>query len=206
MSSRGLLIVAGAAGAMLLSGCEIILPIIAATQGGTSYDPYSGDPYYDPYYYYGDGGYPDYRYETLNVEIEELSGRVLGRELAPSLPGLTVGGHHSGQSAQFALTVAEDPEQPEPTPSTDDLIVTLDVCPIEDYASGAPIPSPEGYVFFTVCRGYDCLHSYDGTLDVSVNEDADGRHVVARSRWSGGDELALRVRYTVADDSGSVAP
>lgn len=194
-----LLTFVGAAGAALLSGCEIILPIIAATSGGGGGSTYTYD---DPYYY---GDYEDYyRYERLDVQVEELTGRVYGIDLAPSMGGLSVEGNHSGLSAYFALTVADEVGE-EPAPSPEDLSVVLDVCPIEEYATGNPIPNPLGsYVNLYVCNAYDCLHSFDGDLELRVVDGSDGRRVTVHGTWPGGSHVDLGLRYVATGEDGRV--
>ena len=163
--------------------------ILGAASGGCYFDQ-PGSPGYgvpDPYYDY---------YETeLDVEVEALAGSVGGRTFGMEGGAVAPTGRQSGSSAYFALTVAEDGS----TADYDDVSVNLDICPIEEYAGGGPIDSPEsGFLNFYVCDNATgvCLDTWSGDLDIEVNDTAEGRLVTANGTWSSGDRVAMTLRYT----------
>lgn len=187
MTKRIVLVLVGVCAAPLLGGCEVLIPLLIASNSGSGSDPYA-DPYADPYYDYG-------YYEELDVEVEQLSGQVGGQTLTPPMGALDVGGYQSGSSANFALTSV--PEMMEP--AAEDVYVTLDVCPIDEYANGGPISDPSAsYLNLIVCQGGECLDAYDSDLDVEVTDDGSGRRrVTTHATWSDGSVVDLAVRYTV---------
>ena len=76
--------------------------------------------------------------------------------------------------------------------------MTLDICPIEEWADGLPVDDPESsYLNFYVCdRSYDCLDTWSGDVDIQVVDDAAGvRRVIAVGTWSSGDRVELTLRY-----------
>jgi hypothetical protein len=205
MTNRFVMIAVAGVSAVALSGCEIVLPIIALVAG-------NDDPSPDEYYYYGDG-YTG----SVDVTVESFSGTFYGQpiEMGGTMPDVTASQDYG--SAYFALTVEGieegeegEPEPPPPPPDagrpdpdsidSDDLIVTLNVCPIEEYASGEAIADPASYVWLSVCdQGYNCLDNYSGQLEISVQDVGGVRRVTASGTWSSGDNIALTLSYDIPE-------
>lgn len=174
---------------VVLSGCEVLIPLWIASENGspTAYEGYDG--YWD-----------DSSYETvaLDVELEQLSGVVEGRPIDLPMGAIDSQGTRSGASANFSLTSAPAMTEPD-----DELSVVLDVCPIDEYASGGPISDPSSsYLNLYVCRGDDCLDTWGwgSIVEVDVADDATGRRrVVADSLWPDGSQLSFTLSYVTSD-------
>ena len=100
MTKRLLLIGVAGVAAVALSGCEIVLPIIALVSG-------NDDPPSDDYYYYEDS-YTG----NVDVTVEEFDGTFYGQpiEMGGAMPTAT--GSQDYGSAYFALTVEGSGEGP----------------------------------------------------------------------------------------------
>jgi hypothetical protein len=205
MSTKVAVALAGALGVSLLSGCEVLIPLLIAQEASDDYDdeytdPYYGDPYYsDPYYdetLYG---------QPFEIEVESLRGQIGGLTLGDDMTSVTTQGTQNYTSANFALMVGADPEEmpeaermdPYTTYPGADLQVWLDVCPIDDVVGGGPVSNPEGgFLNLSVCTETSCLDGYSGNLQIEVEELEGGvRRVTATSDWGGDDNMELTLRY-----------
>lgn len=196
MTKQLLVLAVAGIGAVALSGCEIILPIIALVSNND--DPPTDD-YYDDYYY-------DSYYGAVDVTIEQFSGSFYGRTLDMGMAPTVTGSQDYG-SGYFALSVEGIPEGSEyeapdagpyiEPPSGDDLTVSLNVCPIEDLASGEVVSDPSAYAGLSICdASYNCLDGYNGNMQITVEDDAEGnRRIRATGTWSSGDTVSMTLAY-----------